>query len=261
MHFVGVDVGSVAAKAVVFGDGRIVGSAVLPTGWSPREAGRRVFADALTAAGVEPAEVARVVGTGYGRVALDFADQVVTEITCHAAGAEWLFPGNDTVIDVGGQDTKVIKVGPDGKVLNFVMNDKCAAGTGRFLQVMATTLGLELDELAGLEAVDPVAINSMCTVFAESEVVSLLASGTAKERIVAGLCRATAQRVAAMSAGLGGAGGVTFTGGVANVSQVRRHLKDALGCPVMTPPHPELTGALGAALLAVRACSGSGENG
>ncbi|MGE5508023.1 MAG: acyl-CoA dehydratase activase [Chitinophagales bacterium] len=252
MYFAGVDVGSVAAKCVILGGDRLLSSAIVPTGWSPKEAGRQVFEAALRAAGVQASAVARVVGTGYGRVALDFLDQAVTEITCHAVGAHRLFPDNDAVVDIGGQDSKAIKVGPGGKVLSFAMNDKCAAGTGRFLQVMATTLGLEFDDLESVAAAEPASINSMCTVFAESEVVSLLAAGTPKERIIAGLYQSIARRVASMAGSLGTISGVTFTGGVARSSGVRLALARALGCPVTSPPEPEYVGALGAAVIAAR---------
>ena len=152
MPVAGIDVGSVAAKAVVLDEEKkiVLGRAVLPTGWNSREAGEQVMQAACRAAGVETAALRRVVGTGYGRVALPFADKVVTEISCHARGASWLFPATGVVLDIGGQDSKVIAV-EDGAVQDFVMNDKCAAGTGRFLQVVSGILGMELPEL-GLAA-------------------------------------------------------------------------------------------------------------
>jgi predicted CoA-substrate-specific enzyme activase len=255
MYCVGVDVGSVGAKAVVLAGDQVLSSAIVPTGWSPKDAGRQVFETVLATANLQRSDVSRVVGTGYGRVALDFLDQAVTEITCHAVGAHRLFPENDTVIDLGGQDSKAIKVGAGGKVLSFVMNDKCAAGTGRFLQVMTTTLGVEFDALQGATTAEPASINSMCTVFAESEVVSLLAAGMPKERIIAGLYQSIARRVASMAGSLGKSGGVTFTGGVARSNGVRLALARALGCPVVSPPEPEFVGALGAAVIAARAAA------
>ena len=156
MPVAGVDVGSVAAKAVVLDEEKkiILGRAVLPTGWNSREAGEQVLQAACRAAGVEPAGLRRVVGTGYGRVALPFADKVVTEISCHARGASWLFPATGVVLDIGGQDSKVIAV-EDGAVQDFVMNDKCAAGTGRFLQVLSGILGMELPELGQAPPANP----------------------------------------------------------------------------------------------------------
>jgi len=250
MFYAGIDVGSVAAKAVILNNGRIMAYVIEPTGWSPREAGRSVFEKALVQAGLQPADIKKVIGTGYGRVSLDFIDRAVTEITCHAMGANYWFPQNNLIIDIGGQDSKAILINNQGKVLNFVMNDKCAAGTGRFLQVMASTLGFELDDLEKLAAAEPVTINSMCTVFAESEVVSLLAAGESKERIVSGLYHSIAKRTAAMAGSLGAVKGVTFTGGVAKNTKMQLIMSQIMGCPVSVPEEPQITGALGAALLA-----------
>jgi len=252
MYYIGVDVGSVAAKAVVLKNGEITASVVLPTGWSPKSSGREVFERALEQAGITSESVEYIVGTGYGRVALDFVDKAVTEITCHALGANHWFPENNLVIDIGGQDSKAILINNRGKVENFVMNDKCAAGTGRFLQVMAVTLGLELDQLSEMTLAEPVNINSMCTVFAESEVISLLASGEAKERIVAGLYHSVARRVSTMTGSMGFINGVTFTGGVAKNQGMQRILSSILGCKVDVPKEPQIIGALGAAILASR---------
>lgn len=176
MPVAGVDVGSVAAKAVIFDpqSRSLLGKAVLPTGWNAREAGEKALAAACADAGGIAAS--RIVGTGYGRISLPFADKVVTEITCHARGAVHLFPGTGVVLDIGGQDSKVISTAPDGSVQDFLMNDKCAAGTGRFLQVLSGILGMELAELG--EAAGrgkPAAISSMCAVFAETEIIGLLA--------------------------------------------------------------------------------------
>ena len=174
MPVAGVDVGSVAAKAVIFDpqSRSLLGKAVLPTGWNAREAGEKALAAACADAGGIAAS--RIVGTGYGRISLPFADKVVTEITCHARGAVHLFPGTGVVLDIGGQDSKVISTAPDGSVQDFLMNDKCAAGTGRFLQVLSGILGMELAELG--EAAGrgkPAAISSMCAVFAETEIIGL----------------------------------------------------------------------------------------
>ncbi|BCV21584.1 acyl-CoA dehydratase activase [Moorella sp. Hama-1] len=249
MLVVGIDVGSTSAKAVLF-DGRIKVYAIRPTGWSPREAGAEVLAEILDKAGLSRREVAYIVGTGYGRVALNFIDQAVTEITCQARGINYLTGKAGTIIDIGGQDTKVITVNEQGKVVDFVMNDKCAAGTGRFLEVMATAMGMDVDELGSLpKNVNPVNISSMCTVFAESEVISLLAGGAAREEIVAGLHRAVARRVKSMLKNTAPAT-VVFTGGGAKNEGLRRALAAELGVEVMVPAEPQITGALGAAIIA-----------
>ncbi|MEG6615075.1 acyl-CoA dehydratase activase [Peptococcaceae bacterium 1198_IL3148] len=246
----GVDVGSTAAKAVILKEREILGWAIIPTGWSPRDAGKRVLNQALTMANVDVGGVERIIGTGYGRVALDFLDRAVTEITCHARGANYYYPEHGLVIDIGGQDSKIIKVNNQGKVLNFLMNDKCAAGTGRFLQVTINSLGLELDEVDSLPPAEPATINSMCTVFAESEVISMLASGTPKESIVTGLFHSIAKRIATMAGSMELPGNATFTGGVAQSILLRQMLAQELEANLAVPPNPQLMGALGAALIA-----------
>ena len=252
MPVAGIDVGSVAAKAVVLDEEKkiVLGRAVLPTGWNSREAGEQVMQAACRAAGVETA--ARVVGTGYGRVALPFADKVVTEISCHARGASWLFPATGVVLDIGGQDSKVIAV-EDGAVQDFVMNDKCAAGTGRFLQVVSGILGMELPEL-GLAAAagKPVSISSMCAVFAETEIIGLLAQGTAPADIAAGVFLSIARRMRGLAARVPLRRECTFTGGLATSPAFSRLLAAELGVPVNVPDDPQTVGALGAALVAAR---------
>lgn len=265
MIFAGIDVGSVAAKAVLINsipDNReitpvsgtlkaeILAAVTIPTGWSPRDAGKAAFNSVLEREGITRNDVSGIVGTGYGRIALDFIDRAVTEITCHALGASCFFPENNLVVDIGGQDSKAILVNSSGKVLNFVMNDKCAAGTGRFLQVMAVTLGLEIDQLKEISPDEPVPINSMCTVFAESEVVSLLASGETKERIISGLYHSIAKRMSSMTGSMGTVRGITFTGGVAKIPGMQAALSKTLGCSVSVPTEPQIIGALGAALVA-----------
>ncbi|MBO8138512.1 MAG: 2-hydroxyglutaryl-CoA dehydratase [Desulfotomaculum sp.] len=246
----GIDVGSTAAKAVLLRDREILGWAVQPTGWSPKEAGKNVFQEAVKSAGVSAGQIEKVVGTGYGRVSLDFLDKAVTEISCHAMGAHFYYPNNEVIIDIGGQDSKVILKNDRGKVVNFLMNDKCAAGTGRFLQVTINSLGLELDQLDKLPAAEPANINSMCTVFAESEVISLLAGGTAKESIVAGLLKSIAKRVSTMASSMHKKSDITFTGGVAQNRLLREMLGRELKAGVVVPPNPQIIGALGAALIA-----------
>ena len=253
MPVAGVDVGSVAAKAVIFDpqSRSLLGKAVLPTGWNSREAGEKALAAACADAGGIAAS--RIVGTGYGRISLPFADKVVTEITCHARGAVHLFPGTGVVLDIGGQDSKVISTAPDGSVQDFLMNDKCAAGTGRFLQVLSGILGMELAELG--EAAGrgkPAAISSMCAVFAETEIIGLLARGTPPADIAAGVFRSIARRMRGLAARIPLRGECTFTGGLATSPSFSRLLSEELGVPVNVPEYPQLVGAIGAALIAAR---------
>ena len=255
MPVAGVDVGSVAAKAVIFDpqSRSLLGKAVLPTGWNAREAGEKALAAACADAGGIAAS--RIVGTGYGRISLPFADQVVTEITCHARGASFLFPGTETVIDIGGQDTKIISV-RDGFVRDFVMNDRCAAGTGRFLEIMSQALEIPLEEMGneGLRArrggASGLRISNTCTVFAESEVVSLLSRRMPRRDIVLALHEAVADRIAGMAGRFPLGRRVTLTGGVAKNRGVADAIGRRLGVAVDIPPEPQIVGALGAALLA-----------
>ena len=253
MPVAGVDVGSVAAKAVIFDpqSRSLLGKAVLLTGWDVREAGEKALVAACADAGGIAAS--RIVGTGYGRISLPFADKVVTEITCHARGAVHLFPGTGVVLDIGGQDSKVISTAPDGSVQDFLMNDKCAAGTGRFLQVLSGILGMELAELG--EAAGrgkPAAISSMCAVFAETEIIGLLARGTPPADIAAGVFRSIARRMRGLAARIPLHGECTFTGGLATSPSFSRLLSEELGVPVNVPEYPQLVGAIGAALIAAR---------
>ncbi|MDD2420888.1 MAG: acyl-CoA dehydratase activase [Heliobacteriaceae bacterium] len=250
MLVAGIDVGSTATKVVLLAD-REIHSALAPTGWSPRQTGTDTYQGLLRKLGLSEEQVAYVVGTGYGRISLPFIDQAVTEITCHARGVAGLLPGTSLVIDVGGQDSKVIKTGPRGEVLDFVMNDKCAAGTGRFLQVIAATLGVEVNELSDLaENKPPLPLNSMCAVFAESEVIGLLAANRDKGEIISGLHHSVAQRIATLAQRLGPPGKTAFTGGVAKNAGVRQCLETLIGVKVTVPENCQLTGALGAAFLA-----------
>lgn len=250
MFTVGIDVGSITTKAVLL-NGRDWRHVVRPTGCSPRQAGREAFEELLGQAGLAHNDVSCVIGTGYGRISLPFIDKAVTEITCHARGAHHLLEGADMVVDIGGQDSKVILTDSRGGVINFAMNDKCAAGTGRFLEVIAAALGADVSELADLaRGTEPVQISSMCTVFAESEVISLLAQGMDKGRIIAGIHRSVACRVAAMAERLGKGDRIIFTGGVAKNDGVREFLSRELGREAVVAPESQLAGALGAALLA-----------
>ncbi len=253
MLVAGIDVGSVAAKAVIFdpAEGRVAGRAVSPTGWNPKEAGAAVLDAALNLAGAGRGDLGRIVGTGYGRVSLPFAQKTVTEITCHAKGAAHLFPGAGVVLDIGGQDSKVTRLNADGSPADFVMNDKCAAGTGRFLQVVAGILNLslpEFNEAAGLGR--PAPISSMCAVFAETEIVGLLAKGTRPEDIAAGVFLSIARRMKGLARRIPFAGLCVFSGGTAVSGSFVAMLEEELGTSVRIPEYPQTLGALGAALCA-----------
>ncbi|MDD2586620.1 MAG: acyl-CoA dehydratase activase [Syntrophomonadaceae bacterium] len=250
MIVIGLDIGSVAAKGVML-DNYAQHQIVIPTGWSPRDAGEQLIYKLLNASGYGRSDIDSIVVTGYGRIAMEQANKAITEIKCHARGIAELFPGVRTIIDIGGQDSKVISINGKGKVVDFAMNDKCAAGTGRFLQVMATAMGIDISEMGSSEdGSQLVNVNSMCTVFAESEIIGLLARGVPKGGIIAGLHQSVGKRVAAMARRVGVKDEIAFTGGVAINAGVRRALAEELGCSVIVPDACQFTGALGAALLA-----------
>jgi predicted CoA-substrate-specific enzyme activase len=250
----GVDVGSTQTKAVIMDSARrIVARALITTGANVSRAGERAFVAACQTAGLPREAVGYVVGTGYGRYKVTFGDAQITEITCHARGAHFLFPETRTVIDMGGQDTKAIRVNPDGSVVDFSMNDKCAAGTGRFLSAAADVTGIGLDEIgpASLKATAPVRLTSVCTVFVESDIMSYLAQRKTVEDILGGVHKAIATRTMALVRRVGVEDEVTFTGGVSrNVGMVRA-LEGVLGRPLNVSPEGHFMGALGAALFAL----------
>lgn len=252
MITIGIDIGSTATKTVLLNGAEILYD-ILPTGWSPKNTGNELITRLLENASMQKLKVSAIVATGYGRESITFADKVITEITCHAKGASFLVSGADMVIDIGGQDSKVIKIDTQGRVIDFIMNDKCAAGTGRFLEVTAVSLGLDVSEMQQYHNTSEMAsINSMCTVFAESEVISLLARGIQKEKIVAGLHNAVANRVANMAKRLGVGKKVIFTGGVSLNGAISEMLQTSLETVVITPNFSQYAGALGAAILAKR---------
>jgi predicted CoA-substrate-specific enzyme activase len=251
--FAGIDVGSLSTKAVLLNGQGILSHCTIPTGANPRLAGERALQSALDSIGIVTEQVAFKVGTGYGRVNLPFADRTVTELTCHAKGAHYLNPQVRTVIDIGGQDSKVIQVDSCGNMVDFAMNDKCAAGTGRFLEVMAKALEMSLEDIGhcALQSRNPCSINNTCAVFAESEVISLLAAGNVKHDIAAGLHAAVAQRVGNMVKRIGLAQEVVFVGGVAKNIGAKKALEDFLEIRFASVTQdPQLNGALGAAVLA-----------
>jgi len=249
----GVDVGSTGAKAVVLhaADGGILGRAEAPTGYSPPRAGEAVLDAALAQAGAARGDLAAVVGTGYGRVALPFADRRVTEITCHARGARHLVPEARSVLDIGGQDSKLIALNPDGSVRDFVMNDKCAAGTGRFIQNMAAALGLAMEDFGtAARSAEPLALSSMCAVFAETEIIGLTAQGAAVEALASGIMDSIARRLKTLSGRVPLVPVCVFTGGLARSSEMAGLLARGLGVELRTPPDALYAGAIGAALIA-----------
>lgn len=254
MYYAGIDIGSLSTDAMVIKDDHICGFGVVPTLADGEAAAVKALNIALEMCGIDRNSIESITATGYGRSSLSFADRTVTEITCHAIGARKLFPDASCVIDVGGQDSKVIRLSADGKVEDFLMNDKCAAGTGRFLEVMAKALDTHVTDLASLEKNDTgdIRITSTCTVFAESEVVALVASGTPRECIIGGLHRSVADRIAGMVARLNARPPFIMTGGVAKNSGIVKALEKRLASVVVVPEEPQIVGALGAALLASR---------
>ena len=252
MIVAGVDIGSLTAKAVILQGTDILAYSIFPTGSDVSGIAEHTLTTALDKANLRQDQLTVVVSTGYGRAKVSLASKSVTEITCDAKGAHHLFPETRMVIDIGGQDSKVISLDREGRVADFAMNDKCAAGTGRFLEVMAQALEIELTELGAvsLKHKKPLVFSSMCTVFAESEVVSLIAEGCPKEDILNGLHQAIASRVSAMAQGLRVGNTVTLGGGVAKNIGVVRALEQNLKVRVKVPPEPQIIAALGAAICA-----------
>ncbi len=249
----GVDVGSTQTKAVVIDEaGKIAARCIVDTGANVVEAAKSAFAAALTAGSITPEAVRYVVGTGYGRYKVTFGDKQVTEISCHGRGAVHMFPGTRTVIDMGGQDSKAIRVKDDGEIVDFCMNDKCAAGTGRFLGAAAKALGMTLDDLGptAVKSTKPVRISTTCTVFAESEVLSWLGRGKSVEDILWGVHQSIATRSFGLLRRVGIESQVTFTGGVANNSGMVKALEEALETKLNVSQDSHYMGALGAALFA-----------
>ena len=250
----GVDVGSTETKAVLLDERlHVVGRSLINTGANVTRAAERSFAEAIAESGLEREDVDYIVGTGYGRFKVTFGDAQITEISCHAKGAAMMFPNTRTVIDMGGQDAKGISVGADGLVRDFVMNDKCAAGTGRFLANAADAIGLSLDEIgeASLKAVNPVRLSTVCSVFVESDIMSYLAQGKKVEDILGGIHSAIAARTISLVRRVGIEPEVTFTGGVSRNIGMVRALEDKLQLKLNVSPDAQFNGAFGAALWAL----------
>ena len=254
-YFMGVDIGSVSTKVVLISANegiKIVASKVAPTGVRGNEVANKLIDEILMEVNLKRDDLSLILATGYGRINVDFTDITKTEISCHAKGAKYLFPNVHTIIDIGGQDSKAIRVGDMGEVLDFAMNDKCAAGTGRFLEVMSHALQEKLDNFGILhkEAKNTVEITSICTVFAESEVVSLLAEGKDKKDVIKGINYSVAKRALSLMKRVGIKEEIVMTGGVAKNSGVVMALEDLLKLKINIPEHPQIMGALGAALFA-----------
>jgi predicted CoA-substrate-specific enzyme activase len=252
MITIGIDVGSITTKAAVFKASNILATHIIHTGYNAKMAGQHVFSGALMATGLSAKEVDRVVATGFGRKRVSFADKVIQEIACHGAGAVFLNPEIRSIIDIGGQDSKVMVVDDTGQVKDFAMNNTCATGTGRFLEVMARALEVDLEEFGNmsLKARKIAHINSACTAFAESEVLSLISKGEKRENIIAGLHVSIAERIVEISSQMELNTPIMMTGGVSKNIGVVRALEDQLECPVFVAQEAQITGAIGAGLIA-----------
>ena len=254
MIHAGIDIGSITTKAALIKDGILIGTLVIPTGYHHLNAGIRVFDALLEKTGISRSDIAAIVSTGYGRSSIDFADKAMTEIICHGTGAHFLNSEIRGIIDVGGQDSKAILLDSQGQVENFAMNDKCAAGTGRFLEVMARALEVDLDQMGefSMKADHPSKISSICTVFAESEVISMIARQEKRENIIAGIHDAAAARVAILATKIRIKGPVMMTGGVAKNKGMVAALEKRLGLELIIGSLSQENGAIGAAVLASR---------
>lgn len=251
--FLGIDIGSRTAKGILFDGEKIISTAICNTGIYPKRSGENLFQDLKENAGLETSDIKKIVGTGYGRVSLSIADKTITELSCHAKGANFVCPSARTVIDIGGQDSKVIRVDQYGSMKDFIMNDKCAAGTGRFFEIAANALEMDLKTFCDIrpESDPPCQISNMCAVFAETEIISLLAKEISVEAIAAGINHTFSKRICAMARRLGVSKDVLFVGGVAK----NQALKTALAQVLDIQFHrfeidPQLMGALGAAIFA-----------
>ncbi|HUW18693.1 MAG TPA: acyl-CoA dehydratase activase [Sedimentisphaerales bacterium] len=255
----GIDAGSRAIKIVFMETGgkKVIAKGIRDQGVEQDRLTLELFERLLKEGGIKKRDIRRTVATGYGRDIVSLADTTITEITCHAVGVRHRAPEAMSVIDIGGQDSKVIRLDGSGKVRDFAMNDRCAAGTGRFLEVVASRLDADLESLGEMASKSntPAAISSMCVVFAETEIIGLLASGTARRDIVAGVQKAVAARIAAM-AGRNLDSPIVLTGGVARISGMLQALESALGKRVNAAPEPQMTGALGAVILACEQVNG-----
>jgi predicted CoA-substrate-specific enzyme activase len=249
-YFAGIDVGSTMTKTVILNKG-IIASVIGPTGPEQRRLANKVMEEALKKAALSFQAITYIVSTGYGRINVPFADKQFTEITCHAKGIIHLFPKAKTIIDIGGQDIKAIKIDAAGKTIDFVMNDKCAAGSGRFIEVIADSLGVPLDKAGdlSLQSKDPAKISNICTIWAQQEVAASLAQGIPISDLLAGVHHSLADRICRMVNRLRVEDEVIVTGGGAKNKGLVKAVSEQLGREVLVPEEPLITGALGAALL------------
>ena len=253
MYVAGCDVGSLSAKAVIMKDGEIVASQVINSKPDPNESAMAVIEKALQKANLTLDDIAYCVSTGYGRESVPFAKSAYSEIVCHGKGANWKMPSVRMVVDIGGQDAKAIRIDDKGNIAQYAYNDRCASGTGRFIEVMAAAMDVPLEKMGEISAqsTNPISISNQCVVFAETEIVSLINAGKALPDIVAGLHKALANRVAGLARGIKLETDVTMTGGVAKNPGMLAALEEALGVKfVKSELDPQIMGALGAALLA-----------
>ncbi|HHU63809.1 MAG TPA: 3-hydroxyacyl-ACP dehydratase [Clostridiales bacterium] len=250
----GIDSGSLSTNVVILdGQRNILAYSIVPTGAKTVDSATEAFENALARANLTRSDISYIVSTGYGRIGIPFSDKRVTEITCHGRGAHFLNNSVRTIIDIGGQDSKIIRINNKGDVVDFVMNDKCSAGTGRFLEVMAKTLGLSLEDMSkeAANSKEELTITSMCTVFAESEVISLIAKNKDKADIIKGLNKSIAGRTLSLLERIGRKKHYMMTGGVAKNSGVVQALEEKIGEKIFVPEEPQIIGALGAALIAL----------
>jgi len=252
MLTIGIDIGSITTKVAVMENGKILGTDVAFTGYNPEKAWTEILERMLAKLGLKESSVDRIVSTGYGRNNVGIAHKKITEILCHAEGAKHFLPKVRCVIDIGGQDSKFIRMDENGSIVDFIMNDKCSAGTGRFLEVMARALEVPLDDFGTMsnKAKKTVRISSMCTVFAESEVISLISHGENRENIIAGIHESIAGRMVSMMGRTGVVKPIVMTGGVAKNIGILSALEKKLGVKLEVPETAQVNGAIGAAILA-----------
>ena len=252
MFVAGVDIGSRGAKAVVMEDGNILSYSIGETGPESAKTSQMIMDEAMKGTGLSLKDIQYVVGTGYGRVLIPFADENISEISCHAKGSHWYFPSVRTILDMGGQDCKAINVNEEGRVTKFIMNDKCAGGTGRFLEVIADVLQVPLEEIGrlSLESKQKIEFNTICAVFAKTDAISMLKKGVPKSDILAGLHHAISIRAYNLLRRVSIEKDFTITGGISKNAGMVEKVKEMVGLEPLLAPDPQIIGALGAALFA-----------
>jgi predicted CoA-substrate-specific enzyme activase len=255
----GIDIGSTTIEVVLLDGSGIIGKRQAASGAFPAVHARKALDELVREVGIERASIGRIVATGFGRNYFERSDRAISEITCHAAGVYFLMPKARTIIEIGGQDSKMMQLDEQGRVSDFVMNDRCAAGTGKFIETVARTLAMPVEETGelGLKAEKACEISSMCAVFAETEIVGLLHQGASPESVLCGVFNAVSRRILGMSGRIGLKEEIVFTGGVARNAGVHRALQEITGRAILVPSEPEYTGALGAALIASRELAAS----